>query len=56
MDEVTIWVAANNLLTFTNYLGRDPEVSAQKSVLYQGIDTGLIPMTKSYFAGIKLNL
>ena len=56
IDEVTIWVAANNLLTLTNYLGRDPEVSPRRSVLYQGIDTGLIPVTKSYFVGLKLNL
>ncbi len=56
IEEINIWASANNLWTFTNYLGRDPEVSAQRAVLYQGIDTGLIPAYRSYFIGIKLNL
>ncbi len=55
-DQLTIWASAKNLVTLTNYLGRDPEFSANSNVLYQGIDTGLIPQTRSYFIGIKLNL
>ncbi len=50
------WVAANNLYTFTNYLGSDPEFSARNSVLYQGVDAGLVPLTRSFFMGIKVNL
>ncbi len=53
---LNIWASANNLFTFTNYLGRDPEVSMNSSVLYQGIDAGLLPLTTSYYVGIKLNL
>lgn len=56
IEGINIWASANNLWTLTNYLGRDPEVSAQRAVLFQGIDPGLIPSTKSYFVGIKLNL
>ncbi len=55
-EGLNIWVAANNLFTVTNYLGLDPEFSAGNSVYYQGIDAGLIPQTKSYYVGIKLNL
>lgn len=51
-----IWVAANNLWTLTNYLGTDPEFSSKNSVLYQGIDAGLVPQTKSFFMGVKINL
>lgn len=51
-----VWVSANNLWTFTNYLGRDPEVSVANDVLYQGIDAGMLPLTRSYFVGIKMNL
>jgi hypothetical protein len=40
----------------TRYLGRDPEVSADNRVLFQGIDTGLIPVTRSFFVGVKLDL
>ncbi|HYX05569.1 MAG TPA: SusC/RagA family TonB-linked outer membrane protein [Bacteroidales bacterium] len=56
IDGLTVWASANNLWTLTDYLGRDPDVSAGNSVLFQGIDTGLIPAYKSYFIGIKMNL
>ncbi|HRZ97000.1 MAG TPA: SusC/RagA family TonB-linked outer membrane protein, partial [Paludibacter sp.] len=55
-EGLNLWVSANNLFTVTNYLGLDPEFSAGNSVYYQGIDAGLIPLTKSYYFGIKLNL
>lgn len=51
-----VWVAANNLFTVTNYLGSDPEFSAGNGVLYQGVDAGLIPLTRSFFMGVKINL
>ena len=51
-----LWVAANNLVTFSNYLGADPESSTRNSVLYQGIDAGLVPLTSSFFMGVKINL
>lgn len=51
-----VWVAANNLLTFTKYLGMDPESSVSNQVLYQGIDAGMTPQTRSYHLGIKINL
>ncbi len=56
IENLKIWVSANNLYTLTNYLGRDPEVSAKNDVLYQGIDAGFLPLTRSYFIGIKMNL
>jgi TonB-linked SusC/RagA family outer membrane protein len=56
IEGLKVWVSANNLFTLSNYLGRDPEVSVKNDVLYQGIDAGLLPLTKSYFIGIKMNL
>lgn len=53
---VTVWASANNLWTLTKYLGVDPEYAANNQILYQGIDTGLLPQSKSYFAGIKIYL
>jgi TonB-linked SusC/RagA family outer membrane protein len=50
------WLSANNLLTLTRYLGLDPEFSAGNSVYYQGVDAGLVPSTRSYNIGFKLNL
>jgi len=42
--------------TFTNYLGSDPETSVNSSVLYQGIDNGLLTHGRSFTIGVKLNL
>ena len=42
LQGITVWGAANNLLTFTKYLGADPEFSADNSVLSRGIDRGLL--------------
>lgn len=50
------WVQANNVFTFTNYLGSDPEFSATSSVIGQGIDLGQLPQSRSFVAGIKINL
>lgn len=52
----TIWASANNLWTYTKYLGNDPEFSVSNSILYQGIDAGLLSQGRSYFIGLKLNL
>lgn len=52
----TVSVSANNLFSLSNYLGLDPEVSPNNGVLYQGIDTGLVPASRSYLIGIKMNL
>lgn len=56
LEGINLWVSANNLLTFTNYLGMDPEFSVNNSVYYQGVDAGLVPQTKSYYVGVKFNL
>jgi len=55
-DALTVWGAVNNLLTFTKYLGADPESSMNQSVLYQGIDFGLLPSSRVFNVGVKLNL
>jgi hypothetical protein len=56
LQGVTVWASANNLLTWSKYVGSDPEFSMNNNVLYQGIDAGLMPQSKSYFLGIKINL
>ena len=52
----SIWGSANNLLTFTNYLGSDPECSLGNSTLCQGIDRGLLAQGRSFTFGVKINL
>lgn len=56
LQGLSVWCSANNLLTLTRYLGADPEFSASTSVLYQGVDTGLVPPSRSFQLGIKINL
>jgi len=56
LQGLTIWGSANNLWTLTNYLGQDPEFSTNNQLFYQGIDTGLLPQSKSYFVGLKIYL
>lgn len=53
---LSIWASVNNLWTWTNYLGSDPEFSMSNSVLFQGIDSGLTPQGRSYHLGVKINL
>jgi len=56
IEGVNIWISANNVFTITKYLGADPEFSTQNSVLYQGVDAGLVPLSRSYYLGLKFNL
>jgi len=50
------WVQGNNLLTFTKYLGSDPEFTMTSSVIGQGIDLGRLGQSRSFVAGVKINL
>ena len=56
LQGLTIWAEAHNLLTFSKYLGSDPEFSAGSSVLLQGIDTGNLAQSRAFTAGLKINL
>jgi hypothetical protein len=53
---MNIWAEANNLFTVSPYTGTDPEFSCSNSVLYQGIDAGLLPQSRSFNIGVKINL
>ena len=48
------WVQGNNLLTFTKYLGTDPEFTMTSSVIGQGIDLGRLGQSRSIVAGVKI--
>lgn len=56
LQGLTVWGAAENLVTFTKYLGNDPEFSGGNDVLYQGIDFGTTPLSRSFSVGLKINL
>jgi TonB-dependent starch-binding outer membrane protein SusC len=52
-----IYVSAQNILTFTDYSGYDPEVGNRtpNSTLTNGIDFAVYPQPKSYLVGIQVN-
>ena len=51
-----IWAEANNLFTISRYTGTDPEFSCGNGIFYQGIDAGLLPSSRSFNLGVKINL
>lgn len=56
LQGLSVWGEANNVFTATKYSGLDPEVSAGNSVLYQGIDAGYLPQSRSFNLGVTINL
>lgn len=56
LQGLEFWLQANNVFTFSRYLGSDPETAITSNVLGQGIDTGLLPQSRSLVAGVKINL
>jgi TonB-dependent starch-binding outer membrane protein SusC len=52
-SRLRIYVAANNLLTFTKYKGFDPDFSAYDPNL-NGIDYGFYPQAKTIMGGLNL--
>jgi hypothetical protein len=53
---ITVYASANNLVTFSKYLGYDPEFSATEHVFGQGVDIGLEPQVRSVQAGVRIGL
>lgn len=51
----SVWGEVNNVFTLTKYLGQDPEVSVSNGILYQGIDAGYLPQSRSYNLGVTFN-
>jgi TonB-linked SusC/RagA family outer membrane protein len=52
-----LYVAANNLFTFTNYQGMDPEIGFGNSNQgwAKGIDVGYYPQPRTYMMGLNVN-
>ncbi|WP_343667982.1 TonB-dependent receptor [Chitinophaga sp.] len=52
-----LYISAQNLVTWTNYTGFDPEVSSNgQSLINKGVDNNSYPNNKSYQAGLTLTL
>lgn len=56
IKDVKLYVAINNLYTFTDYDGMDPEVGYDGGVGWgSGIDLGLYPLPRTVMFGLNLN-
>ena len=55
-EGLKLWISGENLWTASSYLGADPEFSANNSVLFQGVDAGLLPQSPTFTIGLKVNL
>jgi hypothetical protein len=56
IENLSLYITGMNLVTWTRYLGYDPEFSYADGTLGQGIDYGKIPQPRSVVIGIKMGL
>lgn len=54
--DARFYISGNNILTFSKYLGYDPEFSYSHTQMEQGIDYGLTPQPRQFIVGIKFGL
>jgi TonB-linked SusC/RagA family outer membrane protein len=54
--DFNVFITGLNLLTFTDYLGYDPEFSHSPRSLIQGADYGLMPNARTFMLGVELGL
>jgi TonB-linked SusC/RagA family outer membrane protein len=55
-QNTTFYITGNNLLTFTKYLGYDPEFSLSSDFAGRGTDVGMVPNCRSVLAGLRIGL
>ncbi|SNZ01749.1 SusC/RagA family TonB-linked outer membrane protein [Flagellimonas pacifica] len=58
IKSLRIYASAQNILTFTNYTGYDPEIGTGfnqgPGVANQGVDYGIVPQPKTFLTGIQI--
>ena len=55
IESLRLYVSAQNLLTFTNYQGLDPEVNVFATALTPGMDYSAYPRAKTVTFGLDIN-
>lgn len=53
VESLRVYVAANNLLTLTKYMGYDPDLGSSNA-LSAGVDFGMYPQAKTIMGGIQI--
>jgi len=56
INQIRIYVSANNAFTITNYTGFDPEVNNFGNATTQFVDNGTYPIARSFLGGLQLTL
>lgn len=54
LNSVSVYVSAQNLITWTNYSGFDPDVSVNRSAIMPGVDYSSYPISKTMSGGLKV--
>lgn len=54
LSNLRIYFTGQNLFTFTDYTGYDPEVSGGNFIFGRGIDTGAIPQPRTLMLGLQV--
>jgi TonB-dependent starch-binding outer membrane protein SusC len=54
VSNVRIYLIGQNLLTWTDYTGFDPEVTSGNNTVQQGTDSGIYPVSRTVSAGLTL--
>ena len=54
VDKLRLYIAVNNLYTFTEYSGYNPEIS-NADPNSAGVDLGQYPITRQFTTGINLS-
>jgi TonB-dependent starch-binding outer membrane protein SusC len=55
ISNARLYVAGNNLFTFTRYLGQDPEFAQPGNPILNGIDYFNYPQSRVYTMGLNVN-
>jgi hypothetical protein len=55
LQSCRFYVSGQNIVTWTNYTGYDPEVSAYNSALTPGFDYSVYPRAKTITLGLNVN-
>ena len=53
-EKFRLYVSGQNLLTFTQYSGMDPEIGAYGGALNTGVDRGFYPQARVLLGGINV--
>lgn len=54
IESLRVYVASNNLVTLTRYMGYDPDLGSANA-LSAGVDFGMYPQAKSFMGGLQIS-